>query len=59
MTLPIVGVVEAMGSEEGVLVAEMDLGIARVAEDMYRVREDLGREGWYYKYRHQHALEQD
>lgn len=53
MTLPIVGVVEAMGSEEGVCVVDMDLGIARVAEEMYRVREDLGREGWHYTYRHE------
>ena len=52
VTLPIVGVVEAMGQEEGVCVVDMDLGIARVGEEMYRVREDLGREGWHYVYRH-------
>ena len=52
VTLPIVGVVEEMGQEEGVCVVDMDLGIARVAEEMYRVREDLGREGWHYTYRH-------
>ncbi|PWY92175.1 carbon-nitrogen hydrolase [Aspergillus heteromorphus CBS 117.55] len=51
--LPIVGTVGVMGSEEGVLVVDMDLGVVRVAEENYKVREDLLREGWYYSYRHQ------
>ncbi|KAL2821820.1 carbon-nitrogen hydrolase [Aspergillus cavernicola] len=52
VVLPIVGPVGKMGNEEGVLVTEMDVGLVRVAEDNYRVREDITREGWYYSYRH-------
>ena len=51
--LPIVGTVGAMGDEEGVLVVAMDMGVVRIAEENYRVREDLAKEGWYYTYRHQ------
>lgn len=51
--LPIVGTVGAMGDEEGVMVVDMDMGVVKIAEENYRVREDLAREGWYYTYRHQ------
>ncbi|GLA64115.1 hypothetical protein AtubIFM54640_005283 [Aspergillus tubingensis] len=51
--LPIVGTVGAMGDEEGVMVVDMDMGVVRIAEENYRVREDLAKEGWYYTYRHQ------
>ncbi|OJI85547.1 hypothetical protein ASPTUDRAFT_41850 [Aspergillus tubingensis CBS 134.48] len=51
--LPIVGTVGAMGDEEGVLVVDMDMAVVRIAEENYRVREDLAKEGWYYTYRHQ------
>lgn len=53
--LPHVGPVggKTMGAaEEGPLVVEMDLGVLEVAEENYRVREDIGREGWHYVYRH-------
>ncbi|EAW14880.1 carbon-nitrogen hydrolase family protein [Aspergillus clavatus NRRL 1] len=52
VTLPIVGPVGKMGSEDGVLVVEMDLGLLKIAEDNYRVREDIAKEGWHYVYRH-------
>ncbi|KKK23879.1 hypothetical protein P175DRAFT_0479936 [Aspergillus ochraceoroseus IBT 24754] len=52
VTLPIVGSVGQLGNEEGLLVAEMDLGLLKMAEDNYKVRYDLAREGWHYKYRH-------
>lgn len=52
VTLPIVGPVAKMGSEEGVMVADMDLGLLDVAENNYKVREDIKREGWHYVYRH-------
>ncbi|KAL4782811.1 carbon-nitrogen hydrolase [Aspergillus varians] len=52
VVLPIVGPVGKMGNEEGLLVADMDLDLVRLAEDNYKVRMDLGREGWYYTYRH-------
>jgi hypothetical protein len=53
VVLPVVGVVGAMGAEEGVLVVDMDVGLLRIAEENYRVRQDIMREGWYYTYRHQ------
>ena len=52
VVLPVVGPVAKMGNEEGVLVAELDMDLVRIAEDNYKVRMDLGREGWYYSYRH-------
>ncbi|KAL4894815.1 carbon-nitrogen hydrolase, partial [Aspergillus ambiguus] len=53
VVLPIVGAVGTMGAEEGVMVVDMDVGLLRIAEDNYRVRADIAREGWYYTYRHQ------
>lgn len=38
--------------EEGVLAVDVDLEVLRVAEENYKVREDIGREGWHYVYRH-------
>lgn len=55
VTMPIVGVVEgkSMGpEEEGVMVVDVDMELVRIAEENYKVREDLGREGWHYVYRH-------
>ncbi|KAL3463632.1 carbon-nitrogen hydrolase [Aspergillus heterothallicus] len=52
VVLPIVGPIAEMGNEEGVLVADMDMGLLSIAEDNYKVRMDVGREGWYYTYRH-------
>lgn len=52
ITLPIVGPVAKMGNEEGVLVAEMDMGLLDAAEDNYKVRADIRKEDWYYTYRH-------
>ncbi|KAJ6007427.1 hydrolase carbon-nitrogen family [Penicillium herquei] len=52
VTLPIVGPVAKMGTEEGVLVTDMDLGLLDIAERNYKVREDIQTEGWHYVYRH-------
>ncbi|KAL4819838.1 carbon-nitrogen hydrolase [Aspergillus spinulosporus] len=52
VVLPVVGPVAKMGNEEGVLVAELDMDLVRIAEENYKVRMDLGREGWHYSYRH-------
>lgn len=48
--VPVLGAVGKMGAEEGVLVMDMDLGMVRLAEENYKVRADLGREGWHYGY---------
>lgn len=52
VTLPIVGPVSKMGNEEGVSVVDMDLGLLDIAEKNYKVRQDIGKEGWHYVYRH-------
>lgn len=52
VVLPIVGPVAKMGNEEGVAVGEMDMELVRLAEENYKVRMDIAREGWYYSYRH-------
>lgn len=55
VSLPFVGAVGKMGSEEGVSVADMDLGILDLAESCYKVRQDINSEGWHYVYRHNSA----
>ncbi|KAF9891473.1 hypothetical protein FE257_003939 [Aspergillus nanangensis] len=52
VVMPIVGVVGELGAEEGVLVTEMDLELLKIAEQNYKVREDIARDEWYYTYRH-------
>ncbi|KAG6002502.1 hypothetical protein E4U43_001107, partial [Claviceps pusilla] len=55
VALPIVGRLsegegggESMGPEEQMRVFEMDLAVLDVAERVYKVREDMAREGWHY-----------
>ncbi|KAJ9255253.1 hypothetical protein DTO195F2_6328 [Paecilomyces variotii] len=55
VSLPFVGAVGKMGSEEGVSVVDMDLGILDLAESCYKVRQDINSEGWHYVYRHNSA----
>jgi predicted amidohydrolase len=55
VALPIVGPVSTMGTEEGVSVVDMDLGLLDIAERNYKVRQDIKREGWHYVYRHSEA----
>ncbi|GLI81758.1 hypothetical protein PoHVEF18_010147 [Penicillium ochrochloron] len=52
VALPIVGPVAKMGTEEGICVVDMDLGLLDIAEKNYKVRQDIGKEGWHYLYRH-------
>ena len=52
VTLPITGPVAKMGNEEGMRVVDMDLGLLDIAEQNYKVREDLRKEDWHYVYRH-------
>lgn len=41
-----------MGSEEGMRVVDMDMGLVQAAERNYKVRQDLQKEDWHYVYRH-------
>ncbi|KAI9933083.1 hypothetical protein ASPWEDRAFT_159005 [Aspergillus wentii DTO 134E9] len=55
VTMPIVGPVGKMGNEEDIKVVDMDMGLLKIAEANYRVREDIAKEGWHYTYRHSAA----
>ncbi|KAJ5517680.1 Polyketide synthase enoylreductase [Penicillium expansum] len=52
ITLPLVGPIAKMGTEEGFIVADVDMGVIEAAERNYKVREDLKKEDWHYVYRH-------
>ena len=41
------------GNEEAMSVVDVDMELVEKAEQHYKVREDIGREGWHYTYRHQ------
>jgi hypothetical protein len=54
--MPFVG---ALGDEtkdsgrEGMSIVDVDMRVVEEAEENYKVRADIGREGWHYTYRHQ------
>ncbi|EPS34952.1 hypothetical protein PDE_09917 [Penicillium oxalicum 114-2] len=52
VTLPVVGPISKMGTEEGLRAVDMNLDLLGLAEKAYKVRYDIGREDWHYKYRH-------
>ena len=39
-------------SDEGMSIVDLDMRHVDEAEANYKVRQDLAREDWYYKYRH-------
>lgn len=47
---PHVGALGQMGRAEGMNIVDLDMDILRIAEDNYKVREDMRREGWHYAY---------
>jgi len=50
VTVPFKGAMGKLGTEEGMSVVELDMQILEDAESNYKVREDMGREGWHYEY---------
>ena len=50
VAVPFKGALGKLGDEEGTSVVEVDMQILEEAEDNYKVREDMGREGWHYEY---------
>jgi hypothetical protein len=53
VTAPFIGPITRLGSSaEGMSVVDLDLGILDIAEENYKVREDLARHDWHYDYRH-------
>jgi predicted amidohydrolase len=61
VTLPIVGAVEGgfEDGEPGVRVVEVDLKVLDVAEENYKIREDLARDDWHYGYEHPSTGEEE
>jgi predicted amidohydrolase len=50
VAVPFKGSLGQLGAEEGMSVVEVDMQILEDAEENYKVREDMGREGWHYEY---------
>ncbi|RFU35136.1 hypothetical protein B7463_g1214, partial [Scytalidium lignicola] len=50
VTIPFVGALGKLGDEEGMSVVEVDMQVVEDAEENYKVREDIAREGWHYSY---------
>ncbi|KAI9736553.1 MAG: hypothetical protein M1818_006064 [Claussenomyces sp. TS43310] len=50
VAVPFIGSLGKMGEEEGMSVVDLDMQILEEAEKNYKVREDMGREGWHYDY---------
>jgi predicted amidohydrolase len=50
VSMPHVGPLGRMGRAEGMSIVDMDMNILKVAEDNYKVREDMRKEGWHYAY---------
>ena len=50
VAVPFKGALGKLGDEEGMSVVEVDMQILEDAEDNYKVRADMGSEGWHYEY---------
>lgn len=53
--LPFMGPVQGKSmsaEEEGHMVVDLDMSVLDLAEENYKVRQDLRSEGWHYTYRH-------
>ncbi|KAH8173209.1 carbon-nitrogen hydrolase domain-containing protein [Sarocladium implicatum] len=50
--MPIMGAIKKISiGDERMEIAEFDLNVLKVAEDNYKIREDMSRSGWHYKYK--------
>ena len=58
VAMPLVGAVKGSfeGPEEGMRIVEIDMNILEVAEQNYRVRQDLKRDDWHYGYSHEEKV---
>jgi predicted amidohydrolase len=48
--VPLQGALGKLGPEEGMTVVDVDMKVLDVAEANYKVRQDMGSEGWHYEY---------
>ncbi|KAI0113420.1 putative hydrolase, carbon-nitrogen family [Daldinia grandis] len=50
VSVPHIGSLGKMGRTEGMSIVDLDMNILKIAEDNYKVREDMKGEGWHYAY---------
>jgi predicted amidohydrolase len=50
VAVPFKGALGKLGAREGLTVVELDMQILADAEQNYKVREDMAKEGWHYEY---------
>ncbi|KAK0103402.1 hypothetical protein ONS95_005428 [Cadophora gregata] len=50
VAVPFVGALGKLGWEEGMGVVDVDMEILEEAEENYKVRQDMAKEGWHYEY---------
>jgi len=50
LAMPHLGPVGKLGRAEGMSTVELDMDVLRIAEDNYKVREDMKKEGWHYAF---------
>jgi len=50
VAVPFIGSLGKLASEENMSIVDLDMQILEEAEQNYKVREDIGTEGWHYKY---------
>ncbi|KAI1288637.1 carbon-nitrogen hydrolase [Xylaria venustula] len=48
--VPHLGALGRLGRAEGLSIVDLDMDVLRVAEENYKVREDMQAEGWHYAY---------
>ncbi|KAI6080342.1 carbon-nitrogen hydrolase [Hypoxylon rubiginosum] len=50
VSVPHIGSLGKMGRSEGMSIVVLDMNILKIAEENYKVREDMKGEGWHYAY---------
>jgi predicted amidohydrolase len=50
LAMPHLGSIGKLGRAEAMSIVEMDMDVLHIAEDNYKVREDMQTEGWHYAY---------
>lgn len=48
--MPHIGSTGKIGRAEGVSIVDLDMNVLKIAEENYKVREDMKAEGWHYAY---------
>ncbi|KAI1122364.1 carbon-nitrogen hydrolase [Nemania abortiva] len=48
--VPHIGALGRLGPAEGISIVDLDMNVLKIAEENYKVREDMKTEGWHYAY---------